>query len=131
VSGLSLDFVYAPTLPEYAIIAQIFQADLAQIGVTLNVTSMDIAALFDSIHNQKYNGFYTLNDSWAAMEPVSMLASGASLNPKINNAGFKDDHSSQLVASAASESDPAKRKQLYSQLNDFILDQSFGMPIAP
>jgi peptide/nickel transport system substrate-binding protein len=131
VSNLTLDFVYAPTLPEYGTIAQILQADLAQIGVTLNVTSMDIAALFDSIHSQKYNGLYTLNDSWAAMEPVSLLASGASLNPKINNAGFKDDQYSQLVASAASEADAVKRKQIYSQLNDYILDQSFGIPIAP
>jgi peptide/nickel transport system substrate-binding protein len=131
VSNLTLDFVYAPTLPEYATIAQILQADLAQIGVTLNVQSMDIAALFDSIHSQKYNGLYTLNDSWAAMEPVSLLASGASLNPKINNAGFKDDQYSQLVASAGSEADAAKRKQIYSQLNDYILDQSFGIPIAP
>ena len=131
VSNLTLDFVFAPTLPEYGTIAQILQADLAQIGVTLNVQSMDIAALFDSIHGQKYNGLYTLNDSWAAMEPVSLLASGASLNPKINNAGFKDDQYSQLVASAAAEADAAKRKQLYSQLNDYILDQSFGIPIAP
>ncbi|HLZ29260.1 MAG TPA: ABC transporter substrate-binding protein [Chloroflexota bacterium] len=131
VSNLTLDFVYAPTLPEYATIAQVYQADLAQIGVTLNVVSMDIAALFDSIHNQKYNGFYTLNDSWAAMEPVSLLSSGASLNYKINNAGFKDDQYSQLVATAGAEADAAKRKQMYSQLNDYILDQSFGMPIAP
>ena len=29
------------------------------------------------------------------------------------------------------EADAAKRKQLYSQLNDYILDQSFGIPIAP
>lgn len=130
VSNLTLDFVYAPTLPEYGTIAQIYQADLAQIGVTLNVMSMEIAALFDSIHNQKYNGFYTLNDSWAAMEPVSLLASGASLNAKINNAGFKDDQYTQLVTSAGAEPDAAKRKQLYSQLNDYLLDQSFGMPIA-
>jgi peptide/nickel transport system substrate-binding protein len=131
VGNLTLDFVFAPVLPEYATIAQIYQADLAKIGVTLNVTSLDIAALFDSIHTQKYNGFYTLNDSWAAMEPVSLLSSGASLNSKINNAGFKDDTYTQLTTSAAAEPDAAKRKQLYSQLNDYILDQSFGMPIAP
>src|ERR1051326_1238261 len=58
VSNLALDFIYAPTLPEYDVVAQVYQADLAKIGVTLNVTSMDIAALFDSIHNQKYNGLY-------------------------------------------------------------------------
>jgi peptide/nickel transport system substrate-binding protein len=130
-SGLQLDFVFAPTLPEYATIAQIYQSDLAKIGVTLNVRSMEIAALFDVIHHQKYNGFYTLNDSWAAMEPISMLAVGASLNPKINNAGFSDPAYTELVSRTLAEPDASKRKQLYSQLNDFILDQAFGLPIAP
>jgi peptide/nickel transport system substrate-binding protein len=131
VTNLQLDFVFAPTLPEYATIAQIYQSDLAKIGVTLNVKSMEIAALFDIIHNQKYNGLYTLNDSWAAMEPISMLAVGASLNPKKNNAGFNDDNYTQLVAKTYNEPDAGKRKQLYSQLNDYILDQCFGLPIAP
>ena len=92
---------------------------------------MDIAALFDVIHSQKYNGFYTLNDSWTAMEPASTISVGASLNPKINNAGFKDAQYTELAAKAAAEPDAAKRKELYSQLNDYILDQSFGMTIAP
>jgi peptide/nickel transport system substrate-binding protein len=131
VSNLELEFVHAPTLPEYATIAQIYQSDLAKIGVKLNVKSMDIAALFDVIHSQKYNGFYTLNDSWTAMEPASTVSVGASLNPKINNAGFKDAQYTELAAKAAAEPDAAKRKELYSQLNDYILDQSFGMTIAP
>ena len=50
---------------------------------------------------------------------------------ELKRAGFKDDQYSQLVAGAASEPDAAKRKQIYSQLNDYILDQSFGIPIAP
>ncbi len=131
ISNLELDFVYAPTLPEYATMAQIYQSDLASIGVKLNVQSMDIAALFDAIHSQKYNGVYTLNDSWAAMQPISMLRAGASLNPRINNAGFHDDQYTQLTDQTAAEPDPTKRAQLYSQINDYILDQSFGMPVAP
>jgi peptide/nickel transport system substrate-binding protein len=131
VGDLTLDFAYAPTLPEYGTIAQIVQGDLAKIGVTMNVKMMDIAALFDLIHNQKYNGVYTLNDSWAAVEPVTMLAAGASLNPRINNAGFHDDQYTALVDSAKAEADAAKRKMIYSQINDYILDQSFGIPVAP
>jgi peptide/nickel transport system substrate-binding protein len=131
VSNLQLDFIYAPTLPEYGTIAEIYQSDLAKIGVTLTVKQMDIAALFDQIHNHKYAGLYTLNDSWAAMEPVSMLAAGASLNPRKNNAGFSDEQYTRLVDSASSEPDAAKRKQIYSQINDYILDQSFGIPMAP
>jgi peptide/nickel transport system substrate-binding protein len=131
VSNLELDFVFAPTLPEYGTIAQIVQSDLAKIDVKMNVRSMEIAALLDLIHTQKYNGVYTLNDSWAAMEPVSMLAAGASLNPLKNNAGFSNDQYTQLTTMALTEPDVAKRKQIYSQINDFILDQSFGIPIAP
>jgi ABC-type transport system substrate-binding protein len=65
------------------------------------------------------------------MEPVSMLAAGASLNPRKNNAGFSDEQYTRLVDSASSEPDAAKRKQIYSQINDYILDQSFGIPMAP
>jgi peptide/nickel transport system substrate-binding protein len=128
--GFAFTVPTANNFPEFGLFAQILQADLAKIGVTLNVKQMDIAALFDVIHSQKYNGLYTLNDSWAAMEPISMLAVDASLNPKINNAGYKDEQYSKLVATTLAEPDPAKRKQMYSQLNDYILDQSFGMPIA-
>jgi peptide/nickel transport system substrate-binding protein len=131
VTGLELDFVYAPTLPEYGTIAQILQADLSKIGVKMNVKNMEIAALFDVIHSQKYNGLYTLNDSWAAMEPASMLSAGASLNPLKNNAGYNNEQYTQLVQRASTEPDAAKRKQIYSELNDFILDQCFGIPIAP
>jgi peptide/nickel transport system substrate-binding protein len=131
VSDLQMDFLYAPTLPEYGTIAEIFQGDMAKIGVTVSVKQMDIAALFDQLHNNKYNGVYTLNDSWAAMEPVSMLAAGASLNPRKNNAGFADEQYTKLVDSANVEPDAAKRKQIYAQINDYILDQSFGIPIAP
>ncbi|HEY3063706.1 MAG TPA: ABC transporter substrate-binding protein [Chloroflexota bacterium] len=130
VTNLTLDSVDAPTLPE-GTIAEIYQSDLAKIGVTLNVKSMDIAALFNLIHNQKYEGQYTLNDSWVAMEPVSLLLAGASLNTKKNNAGYYDDAYTNMAVSAAAEPDAAKRKQLYAQINDYLLDQSFGMPIAP
>ena len=45
-----------------------------------------------------------------------------------NNAeAFDSDQYRQLVTAAGSEPDTAKRKQLFSQLNDFVLDQSFVM----
>jgi ABC-type transport system substrate-binding protein len=53
------------------------------------------------------------------------------LHPRINNAGFHDDQYTALVDSAEAEADAAKRKMIYSQINDYILDQSFGWPIAP
>ena len=47
-----------------------------------------------------------------------------------NQAGFYDDNFKALATSAATEPDPAKRKQLYSQLNDFLLDVAYIQVIS-
>jgi ABC-type transport system substrate-binding protein len=36
-----------------------------------------------------------------------------------------------LASSVATEPDAAKRKQLYSEINEYLLDQSFTMAIMP
>lgn len=130
VSNLELDFVYANTLPEYAQMGQVYQSDLAKIGVKLTLKQLELTALFDSIHNQTYKGLYTLGDSWASMDPISLFTSGASANVGGNNAGFKEPRYAELVATAATEPDATRRKALYSQINDYMLDQAFQMPIA-
>jgi ABC-type transport system substrate-binding protein len=61
---------------------------------------------------------------------VTQFTSGSTTNYRGNNGGFLDDNYSQLVQSAATEPDAAKRKQLYSQLNDFLLDAAFVYPLA-
>ena len=47
-----------------------------------------------------------------------------------NLAGFYDDTYKSLVQSASTEPDANKRKQLYSQINDFLLDASYSMAIC-
>ena len=130
-TSLQLDFVFANTLPEYVQMAQIYQADLDKIGVKLNIKQLELGVLFDQIHSQTYNGLYTLSDQWANMEPISLFTSGASANVGGNNAGFKDPHYAELVSQASGEPDAAKRRQLYSQINDYLLDQAFMLPIGP
>ena len=47
-----------------------------------------------------------------------------------NNDGFKEPRWADLVAAANSEADPAKQKQLYADINDFILDQCFTFAVS-
>jgi ABC-type transport system substrate-binding protein len=53
-----------------------------------------------------------------------------SFNFENNSDGFKDPRYAKLVNSAATEPDAAKRKQIYGQLNDYLLDQSLTMPLS-
>ena len=53
-----------------------------------------------------------------------------SYNPLRNYAGFKSDQWSKLAYAVATETDPAKQKQIYEQWDDYALDQSWIMPVS-
>jgi peptide/nickel transport system substrate-binding protein len=125
----TLDLLHSSVSLEAAGFAQIYQADLGKIGVNGVIRSLEPAALLDAWHTQNY-GLYFASDPWANLEPVTQFTSGSTTNYRGNNGGFLDDTYSQLVQSAATEPDADKRKQLYAQLNDFLLDAAFVFPLA-
>jgi ABC-type transport system substrate-binding protein len=48
-----------------------------------------------------------------------------------NNEGFSDPRYTQLVQTISNETDPARLKTAYSQINDLLLDESFLMYMSP
>jgi peptide/nickel transport system substrate-binding protein len=130
VPSAELDFLASPNTPEWELMSQIYQADLAKIGIKLNIVKLDQAAWLDQVNNRKYHGFWASTMAIGAGEPVSGLSLGRATDPNSNNEGYKNERYTQLITSAASEPDPAKRKQIYSQLNDIYLEDSFVMIIA-
>jgi peptide/nickel transport system substrate-binding protein len=130
INNLTLDLVYTTSDPAYAQMGEIYNSDLAKIGVTLTLKSLAVAQLLDTIQKQTYNGLYTLNDPWANMEPITLFTSSSSAQHKKNNGGYKNDQYTEMVNTVATEADPLKRKALYSKLNDFLLDEAFHMPVT-
>jgi peptide/nickel transport system substrate-binding protein len=55
---------------------------------------------------------------------------GPTWRPNPNNTDWNTPEWKDLFAQVATEADPAKQKTLYAQLNDYILDQSWAMPMA-
>jgi peptide/nickel transport system substrate-binding protein len=130
VSDLEIDIDVISFEPEMSDFALIYQADLAKIGVKLNVRKLEIAVWNDMVLNKKYVGAYATAGTYSQMEPITQFTNSGAFNPNSNNEGFKNDRYSELVSSAASEPDLAKRKQLYAQLNDLLLDEAFVSPIS-
>jgi len=124
-----LDLLYSAVSLEGAGFAQIYQADLAKIGVNGIIRTLQPAALLDAWHTQNY-GLYFASDPWANLEPVTQFTSGSTTNYRGNNGGYLDPAYSDLVVAAATEPNADKRKQLYSQLNDFLIDAAFVYPLA-
>jgi ABC-type transport system substrate-binding protein len=63
--------------------------------------------------------------SWRTLPVIARL-----WKSEVNQAGFKSERYSQLVQSAATEVDPAKQKQNFSEWNDIVLDESAVAPIT-
>jgi peptide/nickel transport system substrate-binding protein len=124
-----LDLLTSATSAEGNAMLQIYQSDLAKIGVKGTIRQLATAALLDAWHTQTY-GLYVASDPWANLEPVTQYVAGSTTGYMKNNAGYTDPMYTQLVSAAAGEPDATKRKALYSQLNDFFLDASFDMPLA-
>ena len=81
--------------------AQVYQADLATVGVKLNVLQIDSPTWFDQANNRKYNGFYSTSSTFGQLEPVTLFTNGRVMDPNSNNSGFKDDQYASLISQAA------------------------------
>ncbi|HEX8966410.1 MAG TPA: ABC transporter substrate-binding protein [Chloroflexota bacterium] len=130
VSSAELDFLASPNTPEWDLIAQIYQSDLATIGIKLNIVKLDQAAWLDQVNNRKYHGFWASTMAIGTGEPVSGLSLGRATDPNSNNEGYHNETYSGLISSAAAEPDAARRKDIYRQINDIILDDAFTMVIS-
>ena len=131
VSSLELDLLYIPSAyPVPVPWVQIYQNDLAQIGVEAQCDGLDVGPWKDQVNNQQYNGMYVGGDSLGNLAPATPLGAAPTFSAAKNNSGFKTERWTQLVDSVGGEADPAKQKQLYSEINDYLLDQVFALPIA-
>src|SRR5206468_4840158 len=108
-----------------------YQADLAKVGVKLNIKVTEAATWIDQVNNAKYNGIYFSGDNNAHVNPGTLWSSSPGWRPvPSNNSGWKNDKWTQLVTGLVTEPDPAKQKALIPQINDFVLDQTWIFAIS-
>jgi peptide/nickel transport system substrate-binding protein len=110
--------------------AQIIQVDFAKLGVKMSNNAVDTAALQDYSTKINYNGLILRFSGYAGTDPVTLVTTSSYWRAAGNGSGYKNDAYTRLVQSLSSEPDPAKRKQVISDLNDFLLDEVFVTSLA-
>ena len=128
VGNVTMDMVLIPS-PESAALVQIYQADLASIGITMNIVNMDLAPWLDLVNNRKYNGMY-YSPAGISSSVGTELTTSKIWQVGNNNSGFDSPLYQQLAAASTTETDSAKLQQIYSQVNDLMLDESFSIPLC-
>jgi peptide/nickel transport system substrate-binding protein len=133
VTNLDMDLLYptqsgAPV--DLAVLAQMYQQDAAQIGVNMTLKPLDLTTFNSQVINRQYQGMFVSIGGFDMVDPGSFFSISVAWNPKGNTPGYSSDQYTQLINSASTETDPAKRRDVYNSLNDLILDESFGMMVS-
>jgi peptide/nickel transport system substrate-binding protein len=129
ISNPTVEVQYNTSLPDYATVLQIYQQDLAKIGVTMTLKGQEAVAFIDQLFNSKFTGLAANGSLFGQMHPAFFWGN-AYYSPAANWASFKSDEYSQIANGLLTETDPAKQKQVYGQWVDYILDQSWAMPYS-
>jgi peptide/nickel transport system substrate-binding protein len=131
VSNIEFDITTNTSTAEWTTAAQIYQNTLGQLGIKANIKPYESAAYLDQINNHKYTGIYVGSIAYASVEPVTIIGNSRHLDPTGNsNTGYTSEQYLRLWTDASTEADSAKRKALYAQINDLLLDESCVMPIC-
>lgn len=130
-SGLEFELLISTAvLPASPLQAQVWQADLAEIGVTARIADVESAEYFDRHMNGKYE--VALHQFRGAnRDPDSLFLSVIPWYTKNNFSKFESPEYTRLVEEAGSTADVEKRKALYKDLSELILDEAFVLCIAP
>jgi peptide/nickel transport system substrate-binding protein len=116
---------------EQSSFAQIIQADLQSIGLQSTIQAQDPAAWRTTTASLKGWHVNLASSDYSQLLPSSLATMSAWWSYSVGQTGYKDPQYEQLVSSIGTEPDPSKRRALYGQLNDLLLDQSFAMVVAP
>ncbi len=109
--------------------AQIIQADLAKIGVTLtinDVTSADWGQLWPA---KEYDTLIA-SAGFSHKDPSTLFNSMSGFRLNDNRTNFSPPTYQDLVTAAAGITDPAERKAKYDELAAYMLDEAFALVVS-
>ena len=128
-----LDYVYTGNDPIGTGLGQIFQQDLGRAGITLNLKPMEGGPLLAIAASIGYHGVLENPASYLQFTPTTGIFLNRFINqdnPSGNQTGWVNPQLKQLVQQASTELDGIKRRMLYSQINDILLEESVIIPVS-
>ena len=120
VSNLSLDMVLPASQP-YQSVAQVVQASLADVGIKVNVKQLESSQFLEAL--KAHEGNLALDAIGDRADPDGFFSGNYETDSAFNFAGFNDPAFDKLLADALLLTDPNKRRPLYQQAEQMLLDQ--------
>jgi ABC-type transport system substrate-binding protein len=118
----------------YLDMCQVWQADLAAVGVQLELLPTDLPQFWPAFMGSDFDvAIQATGDS--TIDPSGLFEGAACCRPFRNFSGITDDTTwfpgyKEVIDQAKLELDQAKRKALYDQAINIMMDQGWTIPIA-
>jgi nickel ABC transporter nickel/metallophore binding protein len=120
--------VDAAMFPQAGSTAQVLQAQLKDVGVSLKPRLLDYSGWIDAYSNKSYD--LLMNITWGApYDPHSSL-SGVFSSTSGATIAYSDDTLDGLIAQALAEKDEAERSSIYEQIWRRMDEQAVVVPIV-
>jgi len=124
---------YSHNVEPFPKLAQAVQADLKAIGIDVEIEQMDKATYWDFISLKKSHAGIGLSDWYQDFPDPSdwigpLFIKASAIDGGANSSFWWDQRVEDLYSQAVNELDPAKRIDMYVQMQDIIMEQA---PTAP
>jgi ABC-type transport system substrate-binding protein len=133
VSNLAMTINTTPVWPQMQLFCLIWQADLAQIGVTLTVNEVEAAQFYDigGAADLLGNDLHPWLVGRTTRDPAIFFATQTIYRGSdVNRFGYVNPELEELVAQGAVEPDEERRREIYQQLNQIIVDECNMIQVA-
>jgi peptide/nickel transport system substrate-binding protein len=128
-SDATVPLFIASSLAPTRTMAQIYQADLATIGVKVAVRELEFGDFYNRLANGQFGGAWIANMSFMNLSPATYFTSA--LPVRIPNAShFETQRYKQLISQITAETDMQRLRALLHEATEILLDESFIAPIA-
>lgn len=133
VSNLEVEIHPTPAWPQMKLFCLIWQEDLAKIGVKMTVQEVESAKFYDIGGDGNLKGYYL--HPWinarTTRDPAIFFATQTSYRGNEKNLfGYRNPDLENLVTQGAVETDEGKRKQIYQQANQILVDDCPMIQVA-
>ena len=122
VSDLAIDLIVPSTDNQAVTAAQVITANLADIGVTVNIRQLDVSTWLAEEADGNFDAFLW---EWIGnIDPSDFYYAQHRTDGGFNYQGYSNPEVDQLLDAAATETDTAARKDLYDQAAKLIVDDA-------
>lgn len=123
--GFTVEYLGLPQYPELLKTGQVVRDQLKAVGIDMTIKQVDVSVWFDAFSK----GDYQITSAYQerTIDPDNFYSLVLRSGGPINTTGYANPEVDKLIDQAASTTDEAARKKLYSQIRQIVVGDS---PIA-